>query len=59
MIWRYSTKGGGLASITDDKKTIKIDKSKDFFIFLPPAARGAFLKNRPPGPPEKLLCIFV
>ena len=21
---------------------------------LPPAARGAFLKNRPPGPPEKL-----
>ena len=23
--------------------------------FLPPAARGAFLKNRPPGPPKKLL----
>ncbi len=22
---------------------------------LPPAARGAFLKSRPPGPPEKLL----
>jgi hypothetical protein len=22
---------------------------------MPPAARGAFLKNRPPGPPEKLL----
>jgi hypothetical protein len=21
---------------------------------MPPAARGAFLKNRPPGPPEKL-----
>ena len=23
--------------------------------FSPPAARGAFLKNRPPGPPKKLL----
>jgi hypothetical protein len=23
-----------------------------------PLARGAFLKNRPPGPPEKLLFIF-
>jgi hypothetical protein len=22
---------------------------------MPPAARGAFLKSRPPGPPEKLL----
>jgi dTDP-4-amino-4,6-dideoxygalactose transaminase len=26
-------------------------------ISMPPAARGAFLKNRPPGPPEKLLFI--
>jgi len=24
---------------------------------MPPAARGAFLKNHPPGPPEKLLSI--
>jgi len=23
-------------------------------MLLPPAAMGAFLKNRPPGPPEKL-----
>jgi hypothetical protein len=23
--------------------------------FMPPAARGALLKNRPPGPPTKLL----
>jgi hypothetical protein len=24
---------------------------------LPPAARGAFLKNRPPGLPEKLFIV--
>jgi hypothetical protein len=29
---------------------------KDFLkLNMPPAARGAFLKNRPPGPPAKLL----
>jgi hypothetical protein len=28
---------------------------KEISKFMPPAARGAFLKNRPPGPPEKLL----
>jgi hypothetical protein len=38
---------------------LKVDSIIYYYLIifkdLPPAARGAFLKNRPPGPPEKLL----
>jgi hypothetical protein len=34
--------------------TVIYGTSDTSILLLPPAARGAFLKNRPPGPPEKL-----
>jgi hypothetical protein len=31
------------------------EKKNRRVVMVPSATRGAFLKNRPPGPPEKLL----